>query len=235
MSVSAPRPYHHGNLRSTLLAAAEQSLARRRAGSSSRCATSPVRSASATPPRAGTSRDKQALLDALAEDGFERLGRELREAMDASGGGFDARLLRVRAHLRPLRHRSTQPLLELMFAGKHRPGAAESLRGAADAAFEPPLRARDRRPGRGRRRARRPGARRHRRLRRAAGHRGARQLRDARRGGARRARRRRRRAAAPRPPPPLNAPPSAPRRRAGRGARCRTRGRRARRAARPRP
>jgi AcrR family transcriptional regulator len=35
--------------------------------------------------------DKQALLDALALDGFERLGRELRTAIEAAGEDFDAR------------------------------------------------------------------------------------------------------------------------------------------------
>ena len=82
--------------------------------------------------------DKQALLDALAEDGFERLGRELREAMDAAGERFEARLLAfARAYVAfATRHAA---LLELMFAGKHRPGAADSLRAAADRAFEAPL------------------------------------------------------------------------------------------------
>ena len=52
----------------------------RRGPASSRCASSRARSASATRRRAGTSPDKQALLDALAEEGFERLGRELSDA-----------------------------------------------------------------------------------------------------------------------------------------------------------
>ena len=36
--------------------------------------------------------DRQALLDALAEAGFERLGAELRAAVDAAGEDFEARL-----------------------------------------------------------------------------------------------------------------------------------------------
>jgi|GEM_PF-6333597 len=36
--------------------------------------------------------DRQALLDALAQNGFERLGGELRHAVQAAGTPFDARL-----------------------------------------------------------------------------------------------------------------------------------------------
>ena len=36
--------------------------------------------------------DRQALLDALAEAGFERLGAELRGAVDGAGEDFEARL-----------------------------------------------------------------------------------------------------------------------------------------------
>ena len=45
-----------------------------------------------------------------------------------------------------------------MFAGKHRPGAADSLRAAADRAFEAPLALITEAPGRRRGRARRAGA-----------------------------------------------------------------------------
>jgi AcrR family transcriptional regulator len=129
-----PRPYHHGNLRAALLAEAERTLndggelslreLARRAGVSH-----------AAPRRHFP--DKRALLDALAEDGFERLGRELRTAM-AHADGFDARL-RAFAHAYVEFATGHAALLELMFAGKHRPGAADSLREAADRAFEAPL------------------------------------------------------------------------------------------------
>jgi hypothetical protein len=58
--------------------------------------------------------------------------------MDAAGDGFEARLAALAgSYVRfATRHAA---LLELMFAGKHRPGAADSLREAADRAFEAPL------------------------------------------------------------------------------------------------
>ena len=58
--------------------------------------------------------------------------------MDAAGEQCEPRLLAFgRAYVAfATRHAA---LLELMFAGKHRPGAADSLRTAADRAFEAPL------------------------------------------------------------------------------------------------
>jgi AcrR family transcriptional regulator len=130
-----PRPYHHGNLRAALLASAEQTL--NEGGELSlRELARQVGVSHAAPRRhfAG----KQALLDALAEDGFERLGDDLRSALAAAGPGFDARLLAFgRAYVRFATEHAA--LLELMFAGKHRPGAADSLRQAADGAFDAPL------------------------------------------------------------------------------------------------
>jgi AcrR family transcriptional regulator len=129
-----PRPYHHGNLRAALLESAEQTL--NEGGELSlRELARQVGVSHAAPRRhfAG----KQALLDALAEDGFERLGDELRAAMEPAEG-FDARLLAfARAYVRFATEHAA--LLELMFAGKHRPGAADSLRQAADRAFDAPL------------------------------------------------------------------------------------------------
>ena len=56
----------------------------------------------------------------------------------ADAESFDARLLAfVRAYVRFATEHAA--LLELMFAGKHRPGADRSLRVAADRAFEAPL------------------------------------------------------------------------------------------------
>ena len=58
--------------------------------------------------------------------------------MSAAGDAFDARLLAfARAYVGFATEHAA--LLELMFAGKHRPGAADSLRLAADRAFEAPL------------------------------------------------------------------------------------------------
>ena len=133
MTVSPVRPYHHGNLRSELLSCAERALAEGGlAQLSLRDLARQVGVSHAAPRRHFA--DKQALLDALAQDGFERLVRELREAMEAAGGSFDARLAALaRSYVRfATRHAA---LLELMFTGKHRPGAAELTRGdEADAA-----------------------------------------------------------------------------------------------------
>ena len=127
---STARTYHHGNLRAALLARAEEALAAgedlslrelaRRAGVSH-----------AAPRRHFA--DKQALLDALAEDGFERLGALLASA--AVGEDFSARLLGfARAYVGfAVEHAA---LLELMFAGKHR---SAGVRAASDRAFSGPL------------------------------------------------------------------------------------------------
>src|SRR3954471_9127100 len=88
MTVSS-RPYHHGNLRPALLSAAERALAR---GDelSLRSLAREVGVSHAAPRRHFA--DKRALLDALAEDGFERLGAEMRAAIAWAGSGFRARL-----------------------------------------------------------------------------------------------------------------------------------------------
>jgi AcrR family transcriptional regulator len=132
--MATARPYHHGNLRSALLEAAERSLG----GSgelSLRELAREVGVSHAAPRRHFA--DKQALLDALAEDGFDRLGRELDAAMGAAGGSLREQLgAFARAYVRFATVHGA--LLELMFAGKHRPGA-EALREAADRAFAGPL------------------------------------------------------------------------------------------------
>lgn len=137
MTVDATRPYHHGNLRSTLLICAEHALGEQGAGQLSLRELARQAGVSHAAPRRHFA-DKQALLDALALDGFERLGSALREAMEAAGTGSDARLLAfARSYVRfATRH---APLLELMFAGKQRADADDSLREAAARAFEAPL------------------------------------------------------------------------------------------------
>ena len=131
MAVST-RPYHHGNLRPALLEAAERALARGGEISLRELARE-VGVSHAAPRRhfAG----KQALLDALAVDGFERLGEEMRAAIAGSGPDFRARLI---AHGRTYVRFATEhaALLELMYAGKHRSGV---LHETADRAFAAPL------------------------------------------------------------------------------------------------
>lgn len=134
--MATARTYHHGNLRSALLDCAERSLSRHGASQLSLRELAREVGVSHAAPRRHFA-DKQALLDALAEDGFERLGRELDEAMAAAGGSLDEQLgAFARAYVRFATAHGA--LLELMFAGKHRPGA-ESLREAADRAFAAPL------------------------------------------------------------------------------------------------
>jgi AcrR family transcriptional regulator len=129
------RPYHHGNLRAALLEEAERTLAE--GGDLSLRELARRAGVSHAAPRRHFS-DKQALLDALAQDGFERLGDALRTALAAAGDAFEARLLAFsRAYVGFATEHAA--LLELMFAGKHRPGAAPALREAADRAFEAPL------------------------------------------------------------------------------------------------
>ena len=83
MTTQTARPYHHGNLRSELLEQAERVLADRGAGALSLRELAREIGVSHAAPRRHFA-DKQALLDALAEDGFDRLGAELRAALHAA-------------------------------------------------------------------------------------------------------------------------------------------------------
>lgn len=135
--MTLPRSYHHGNLRAALLAAAEQTLARRGAHDLSLRELAREAGVSHAAPRRHFA-DKQALLDALAEEGFNRLGADLEAAMDGAGPTFPDRLAAfAHAYVRFATERAA--LLELMFTVKHRPDAAASLREAADRAFAAPL------------------------------------------------------------------------------------------------
>lgn len=128
--MATARSYHHGNLRSALLESAERTLSRRGAAALSLRELAREVGVSHAAPRRHFA-DKQALLDALAADGFERLGREVDEAMAGAGGSLREQLgAFARAYVRFATERPA--LLELMFAGKHR---EESLREAADRAF----------------------------------------------------------------------------------------------------
>jgi AcrR family transcriptional regulator len=137
VKTEAARPYHHGNLRTELLERAEETLRDRGAGELSLRELAREVGVSHAAPRRHF-RDKQALLDALAESGFDRLGRELDEAIGEAGGDFNSRLAAFAQTYVRFATRNG-PLLELMFAGKHREGASESLRSAAAQAFSRPL------------------------------------------------------------------------------------------------
>lgn len=137
MTTQAERPYHHGNLRSALLERAEQTLIDRGVRELSLRELAREVGVSHGAPRRHFP-GKQSLLDALAEVGFERLGHQVKEAIDRAGASFEERFAAfARAYVGfATKHAA---LLELMFAGKHRPGATDSLREAADRAFAIPL------------------------------------------------------------------------------------------------
>src|ERR1700755_65670 len=85
----AHRPYHHGNLRAALLDRAERM--RRSGGAQELSLRELAREVGVShgAPRRHFP-DKQSLLDALAEQGFARLGAELRAAAGGAGAAFGA-------------------------------------------------------------------------------------------------------------------------------------------------
>ena len=128
-----PRPYHHGNLREALLQAAETALETRGVSLLSLRELSREVGVSHTSPRRHFA-DKRALLDALAQSGFERLEAALVQALQGKESNFGARLTRLaQAYVGfALKHPA---LWALMFDAKHRPGAPPELLAAGDAAF----------------------------------------------------------------------------------------------------
>src|SRR6202167_6716983 len=85
------QPYPHGNLRTALLEQAERTL--QEEGIDALSLRELARSAGVShgAPRRHFS-DRQALLDALAERGYARLGAELRAALDAAAPSLEARV-----------------------------------------------------------------------------------------------------------------------------------------------
>jgi AcrR family transcriptional regulator len=126
------RPYHHGNLRTALLAEAERTVRERGVQELSLRELARQVGVSHGAPRRHFP-DRQALLDALAEAGFARLGAELRSAMDGAGEEFEARLHATAAAYVRFATRDAA-LLELMFASKHGKQSG-ALHEAADRAF----------------------------------------------------------------------------------------------------
>jgi AcrR family transcriptional regulator len=134
---TAARPYHHGNLREALLVAGERALETGGAQNLSLRELAREVGVSHAAPRRHFS-DKQALLDALAHAGFDRLGATLAAAVAGAGPDFDTRLLGLaRAYVDfATRHPA---LIELMFAAKHQAGAPPELSEAGEQAFAPAL------------------------------------------------------------------------------------------------
>jgi AcrR family transcriptional regulator len=126
------RPYHHGSLRAALLTAAERTLRERGSDQLSLRELAREIGVSHGAPRRHFA-DRQALLDALAHDGFVRLGTELRTAVDRAGDSYEERL-RAAAAAYVRFATDDAALLELMFAGKHRQEAGQ-LVAAAERTF----------------------------------------------------------------------------------------------------
>jgi AcrR family transcriptional regulator len=126
------RTYHHGALREALLEQAERTVRERGADALSLRELAREVGVSHGAPRRHFP-DRQALLDAVAEAGFERLGAELRSALAGAGEDFEPRLRATAAAY--VRFATRDPaLLELMFAGKHRDPTG-ALHEAAERAF----------------------------------------------------------------------------------------------------
>jgi AcrR family transcriptional regulator len=137
VAIGVEKPYHHGNLRAALLERAERTLSDEGAPELSLRGLARDIGVSHAAPRRHFA-DKQALLDALAEDGFERLGTDLTAAIEnAPGASFAERFTAVgRAYVRFANEHAA--LLDLMFAAKQRP-EAEDVRAASDRTFAGPL------------------------------------------------------------------------------------------------
>jgi AcrR family transcriptional regulator len=133
VSQAEARRYHHGNLREELLERAEEIV--RTSGVAALSLRELAREAGVShgAPRRHFA-DRQALLDALALQGFERLEREITAAAKGRAS-FETRMART-ATAYVLFATRDAALLELMFAGKHRDADGEVHR-AADRAFTP--------------------------------------------------------------------------------------------------
>lgn len=133
VSEATARPYHHGNLRSALLARAEEVVSEHGVDALSLRELARAVGVSHGAPRRHFP-DKQALLDALAVEGFGRLGHELEAALEEAGDAMFAD--RVEAIARAYVHfAARQPaLLDVMFAAKHR-APDDTLQEAAGRAF----------------------------------------------------------------------------------------------------
>jgi AcrR family transcriptional regulator len=127
------RRYHHGNLRQALL---DQAMVALRDGGidelSLRELARAVGVSHAAPRRHFP--DRQALLDALAIEGFARLGAVMRDAVDSGDPEFEPTLQRC-AHAYVTFATTDAALLEVMFAGKHN----ETVDEAAALSFAPIL------------------------------------------------------------------------------------------------
>lgn len=119
------KPYHHGDLRSALLQAGAAMLESSGPEALSMRELARAVGVSNNAPRRHFA-SKQQLLDALALEGFGRLGAELRGALATEEPSFERRLINL-AHVNirfATRHRA---LFRLMFAAKQHPEVSPEL------------------------------------------------------------------------------------------------------------
>ncbi|MFJ9626391.1 TetR/AcrR family transcriptional regulator [Streptomyces sp. NPDC101175] len=120
-----PRPYHHGDLRAALLTRAEETLrAQGTAALSLRGLARDLGVSHNAPSR--HFKDKQALLDALALTGYERMTDAMRASQDDAGESYRGKLgAVVRAYVGFCLENAA--LLDLMYSIKHDPQASAAL------------------------------------------------------------------------------------------------------------
>lgn len=111
------RPYHHGHLRDTLLAEAERTLREQGPGQLSLRDLARQAGVSHAAPRRHFP-DRQTLLDALAANGFARLGDEVAAAIEDAGPGT-AQQLRAAATAWLRFAAEDAALMELMFTARN--------------------------------------------------------------------------------------------------------------------
>jgi AcrR family transcriptional regulator len=116
------RPYHHGNLRAELLTEAERTLRDQGIDQLSLRDLARQAGVSHAAPRRHFA-DRQALLDALAEAGYQRLDDELRAAIKTAGDDYEARLRAVAtAYVRfATRDAALLELMSVVKRGQHSP------------------------------------------------------------------------------------------------------------------
>jgi AcrR family transcriptional regulator len=126
--------YHHGNLRSVLLTQAETTLKEDGVDALSLRELARAAGVSHAAPRRHFAH-RQALLDALAERGYQRLEAELQSALATAEPNLDARAIALaRAYVGFVT--SSGELLALMFDGK-RADPDGAVHRASEAAIEP--------------------------------------------------------------------------------------------------
>ncbi|WP_055586443.1 TetR/AcrR family transcriptional regulator [Peterkaempfera griseoplana] len=123
------RPYHHGDLPAALLERAEQILTERGVEALSLRELARDIGVSHAAPRRHF-KDKQALLDALALNGFDRLHTALRQAEEPAETFAQRLTAHATAYLQFMS--ANAALLDLMYAGHHSPDTSEEFTAAVE-------------------------------------------------------------------------------------------------------